>query len=238
MSTLLLSKHCIALYCIEKHIAIVTILATFDDYLFPVLQLSRQMSGMNALAWYSAHIFRTAGLALDDIPFIVIGLSGLGVVANLIAIPLIDSVGRRVLLICSSVGMIVDMATLVVMIAIQPAHQWTANVSVICVYLHILLTQVGLGPISFILGAELFQQRARPLAGMVAGVVNSLSFFVLILVYHPIQELIHEYVFLIFVALLIAFVVFTVLVVPETKNRRFSEIALKMASRRVSYVPG
>lgn len=196
------------------------------------------MTAFNAIIFYTAQIFTSAGTGSDVIPFAVVGVNAIGVVANVIAIPLIDSLGRRKMLIGTTVVMIGDLILLVVMMSIQSKFHWAAFVSIVCVYIHILMTHIGIGPISWVLGAELFQQRARPTAGLVAGVVNSVAFFTVIITFSPIKAVINEFVFVIYAVILTGCLTFSILAVPETKNKRFSEIARNMASRRVSYVPG
>ena len=190
---------------------------------------------MNAIVWYSAHIFRGAGLEPRTIPFAVVGLSAASVIANLVAIPLIDRIGRRPLLLSTMSTMVVDLVVLVVMISIQSTYHWAAAVSVVCVYLHVIMSNTGIGAISWVLGAELFEQRARPRAGLVGGVAYCVMFLIVIFAFEPLNNTINEYVFLIFAGLLLFFVAFTFFAVPETKHKTFAEIARSMSSRRTSF---
>jgi len=129
--------------------------------------------------------------------------------------------------------LVVDLVLLVTMISIRTTHRWAAAVSVVCAYVHILMTNIGIGPLSWVIVAELFEQRARPHAGLAAGLAYSVTFFVVLLAFAPIIEHIHQFVFVFIAAFVVIFLIFTVFMVPETKNKTFTEIALQMASRRV-----
>jgi len=194
------------------------------------------LTALYAVSWYSANIFQGAGLAPETIPFVVVGLNVASITANLTAIPLIDHVGRRVLLLTTQSVMVADLVILVVMIPIQPEHPWAAVVSIVCVYLHVMMCNQGIGAVSWVLGAELFEQRARSRAGLLAGIAYCIMFFIVILSFAPLYEIIHQYVFLIFVGFLLCFNVYTFCSVPETKNKTFSEISNNLARSRVSFV--
>jgi len=84
---------------------------------------------------------------------------------------------------------------------------------------------VGLGPIPMMIGAELFRQGPRPRALSLAGLVNWFMTAVIAISFEPIQKVLNEYTFLIFLGLMIFFTIFVVLKVPETKNKTFEEIA-------------
>ena len=190
---------------------------------------------MNAIVWYSAHIFRGAGLEPRTIPFAVVGLSVASVIANLIAIPLIDRLGRRPVLLGTMSTMVIDLVVLVVMISIQSTHYWAAAVSVVCVYLQVIMSNTGIGAISWVLGAELFEQRARPRASLMGGVAYCVMFLIVVFAFEPLNKLINQFVFLIFAGLLLGFALFTFFFIPETKNKTFGEIARSMSSRRTSF---
>lgn len=62
-----------------------------------VMQLSQQLSGINAILYYSTDIFKATGLALDQAKWATIGVGGVMVIMTLVSIPLMDKMGRRTL---------------------------------------------------------------------------------------------------------------------------------------------
>ena len=207
-----------------------------DGCYFIRMQANRRLCGIGAVLNYSAHIFLVAGIPSFQIPYLVVGNCATGVVANLMAIPLIDKIGRRQLLIVTMSILVGDIVLLVVMMSIQQTYHWAAYVSIVCLYAYILVVNCGIGPIGWILGAELFEQRARPMAGYAAGIINYSSTFLVLMAFEPLDDTIRQYVYLFFAGFVLGGLIFTIVLDPETKKRTFREIARQMAHRRVSYV--
>lgn len=61
------------------------------------MQLSQQLSGINAIFYYSTDIFTNAGLESDQAKYATLGVGGVMVVMTLVSIPLMDKMGRRTL---------------------------------------------------------------------------------------------------------------------------------------------
>ena len=62
-----------------------------------VMQLSQQLSGINAILYYSTDIFKATELDSDQAKWATIGVGGVMVVMTLVSIPLMDKMGRRTL---------------------------------------------------------------------------------------------------------------------------------------------
>ena len=62
-----------------------------------VMQLSQQLSGINAIFYYSTTIFTSAGLTNDMAKYSTIGVGVVMVAMSLVSIMLMDRTGRRTL---------------------------------------------------------------------------------------------------------------------------------------------
>lgn len=62
-----------------------------------VMQLSQQLSGINAIFYYSTDIFTNAGLTEDVAKYSTIGVGVVMVAMSLVSIMLMDRTGRRTL---------------------------------------------------------------------------------------------------------------------------------------------
>ncbi|KAK6628909.1 hypothetical protein RUM43_002726 [Polyplax serrata] len=62
-----------------------------------VMQLSQQLSGINAVFYYSTGLFISSGLSEESAKFATIGIGAIMVVMTLVSIPLMDRAGRRTL---------------------------------------------------------------------------------------------------------------------------------------------
>ncbi|KAG9462594.1 hypothetical protein GDO78_013781 [Eleutherodactylus coqui] len=84
--------------------------------------------------------------------------------------------------------------------------------------------EIGPGPIPWFIVAELFSQGPRPAAMAIAGCTNWTSNFIIGMGFPYVADLCGPYVFLLFALLLLGFLIFTYLRVPETRGRSFDEI--------------
>ncbi|XP_048506891.1 glucose transporter type 1 isoform X6 [Athalia rosae] len=62
-----------------------------------VMQLSQQLSGINAVFYYSTSLFTSSGLTQESAKFATIGIGAIMVGMTLVSIPLMDRTGRRTL---------------------------------------------------------------------------------------------------------------------------------------------
>ncbi|XP_066908053.1 glucose transporter type 1 isoform X11 [Halyomorpha halys] len=62
-----------------------------------VMQLSQQLSGINAVFYYSTGLFVTSGLSEETAKDMTIGIGAIMVIMTLVTIPLMDRMGRRTL---------------------------------------------------------------------------------------------------------------------------------------------
>ena len=188
----------------------------------------QQFSGVNAIFFYSFSIYTTAGVSADNIPYAIVGTNALNFIMTIVAVGLMDAVGRRVLLIYPIAFMIVDLILLTITISIHESYDWANYVSIVCVLLYVVAFAIGLGPIPWMVGSELFRERPRPLAMAACGMMNFVGTFVVVLAFEPITNVIGFHVFLIFAVLLFGFLIFVIIMVPETRNKSFEEIAKEL----------
>jgi len=190
-----------------------------------MLVVIQQFSGINAVFFYSASIFQNAKLPESFIPYAVIGTNAVNVAMTVIAVPLMDMAGRRILLIVPMIVMIVDLIMMTICLVYQEAVPTLGYISVVCIIIYVICFAVGLGPIPLFIGSEMFRQGPRSMVMTLVGVILWLATFVIAMVFEHLQKAADEYTFIVFIVLLAGFVVFIILLVPETKNKSFEEIA-------------
>jgi SP family facilitated glucose transporter-like MFS transporter 1 len=185
----------------------------------------QQLSGINAIFFYSTSIFESASVPVMAIQFAVLGTCAINVIMTIVAVPMMDKAGRRPLLLYPMVAMIFILVLIVIALRFQDQQAWLSFVSIGCVFSYVICHAVGLGPIPPMLSGELFRQGPRPMAMSLGGLSNWLFTLVVALSFEMIQKLIKEFTFIIFICLMIAFTIFVYFKVPETKNKTFEEIA-------------
>ncbi|XP_034291868.1 solute carrier family 2, facilitated glucose transporter member 3-like isoform X1 [Pantherophis guttatus] len=187
------------------------------------LQLSQQLSGINAVFYYSTGIFEDAGVKQPV--YATIGAGVVNTVFTVVSLFLVERAGRRTLHLVGLMGMAVCAAVMTVSLALKKIVTWMSYVSIFGTFAFVAFFEIGPGPIPWFIVSELFSQGPRPAAVAVAGFCNWASNFLVGMLFPYAVKLCGPYVFLIFVGFLIFFFIFTIFKVPETKGRTFEEIS-------------
>ncbi|NXD86779.1 GTR3 protein, partial [Halcyon senegalensis] len=186
-----------------------------------VLQLSQQLSGINAVFYYSTGIFERAGITQPV--YATIGAGVVNTVFTVVSLFLVERAGRRTLHLIGLGGMAVCSVLMTIALALKVS--WIRYISIVATFGFVALFEIGPGPIPWFIVAELFSQGPRPAAMAVAGCSNWTSNFLVGMLFPYAEKLCGPYVFLIFFVFLVIFFVFTFFKVPETKGRTFEDIA-------------
>ncbi|GBP85739.1 Solute carrier family 2, facilitated glucose transporter member 1 [Eumeta japonica] len=197
-----------------------------------VVMIAQQLSGINAVIFYSTTIFDKANLDNDEAQYGTIGIGAMNVVMTLVSLLLVELAGRKTLLLTGFTGMFVSTVFLTVaMIYTSPDRMWLAYVCIVLVVIFVSMFAVGPGSIPWFLVTELFNQSSRPAATAVAVTVNWTANFVVGLSFLPLSDIIKHYVFVIFAAIQALCIIFIILKVPETKNKTVEEITAMFRQR-------
>ncbi|KAM9750855.1 solute carrier family 2, facilitated glucose transporter member 1-like [Menidia menidia] len=188
-----------------------------------MLQLSQQLSGINAVFYYSTGIFQRAGVSQPV--YATIGAGVVNTAFTVVSLFVVERMGRRPLHLLGLLGMAFSAVLLTVAMALLDRFPWMSYVSVVAVFCFVAFFEIGPGPIPWFIVAELFSQGPRPAAIAVAGLSNWSANFLVGMCFQYVEQLCGPYVFIIFTVLLLGFFVFTYFKVPETKGRTFDEIA-------------
>lgn len=186
----------------------------------------QQASGVNAVLFNLGTIFKEAGSTMDDnTQAIVVG--AVQVVATMIALPLLDRAGRKILLTGSAAVMAISLVALgVYFYCEQEANGAPSWLPLTSLMLFIAAFSLGFGPIPWVLMGEMFSLEVRAAASGLATLTNWGTSFIITLTYDPMKKSIHEYgAFWFFGGVCIVSTIFCLLVVPETKGKTVQEIA-------------
>ncbi|XP_042564104.1 solute carrier family 2, facilitated glucose transporter member 11-like [Clupea harengus] len=193
-------------------------------YTIIVLNAFQQLNGINAIYFYADYVFSQSGIPENKIPYVTLGAGICELVTALSCGLLIESLGRRALIIGGYSLMAFWCFCLTVALTFQEASPWVPYLSMICVFAFILSFGLGPGGVTNILTTELFTQTARPAAYMIGLSVNWLSFFIIGMAFPFIVNGLKQYCFLVFLVVCVMVAIYIFLVVPETKNKTFLEI--------------
>ncbi|RLV87471.1 hypothetical protein DV515_00015671 [Chloebia gouldiae] len=196
-----------------------------------VMMAGQQLSGVNGVFYYADRIFESAGVHSSSIQYVTVSIGAINVVMTLLAVFIVESLGRRILLLAGFVLCSASCAVLTLALNLQTTISWMSYLSIVCVIAYIIGHAIGPSPIPAVMITEMFLQSSRPAAFMVGGSVHWLSNFTVGLVFLYMEAGLGPYSFLIFCAVCIATMLYIFFIVPETKNKTFMEINRIMAKR-------
>lgn len=199
------------------------------------LMFFQQMSGINAVIFYSTTIFKMAGSSIDDsLCTIIIGVVNFA--STFIATLLIDRLGRKVLLYISSVSMCITLGTLGAYFYLSDkmdmtSYAWLPLASFV---IYVLGFSLGLGPIPWLMMGEILPSKIRGAAASLATAFNWGCTFVVTKTFVDIIRAIGPHgTFWVFAAVVVLSIVFTVMWVPETRGQSLQDIERSLAGMKV-----
>lgn len=202
------------------------------------LMFFQQMSGINAVIFYTKGIFEAANTGIDaGIATIIVGV--MQVIAVFVSSIVVDKLGRRLLLIPSIGVMTVCTLLLGAYFYMKDANHDISNlgwlpIAALCVF--IVLFSLGFGPIPWMMMGELFAPDIKGVAGSFAGTFNwMLAFFITKTFGFFNATLGNGQTFWLFTAFCALGLVFTVLVVPETKGKSLPEIQRMLNGEKIAH---
>ncbi|KAM3621970.1 uncharacterized protein V6R79_018409 [Siganus canaliculatus] len=188
-----------------------------------ILQLSQQLSGINAVFYYSTRIFEKA--EVEQPVYATIGAGVVNTAFTVVSLFVVERAGRRSLHLVGLLGMAGSAVLMTIALALLDQYKWMSYLSIVAIFAFVAFFEIGPGPIPWFIVAELFSQGPRPSAIAIAGFTNWTANFIVGMGFQYVEELCGPYVFVIFTVLLLIFFVFTYFKVPETRGRTFDEIA-------------
>lgn len=189
-----------------------------------VLQMSQQLCGINAVFYYSSSFFE----GIIDNPLVGTTLVGaVNVLATYVALLLMDTTERRNLILVSAGGMFLSTILITVSLLGYISH---AYVAVLAVMLYVSFFEIGLGPIPWLIVAEMFDAKYVATAMSLSCIVNWVCNFLVGLLFPYMQFMLGNYSFVPFGCMLMLTCLFTYGYLPETYGRSVAEIQRLVAA--------
>ncbi len=187
-----------------------------------VLAIFQQITGINTVIYYAPRIFEQAGLGRVSALMQSTIVGAFNVLLTLVAIFLVDKLGRKPLLLVASAGMGVSFGLLGGAFYFKMfAGPWV----LVLVLLYISFFAMAMGPIVWVVIAEIFPTRVRGAAMSIAIVFLWAADFVVSLTFPVMADKLSEaYTFWIYAVVCAASFVFILLALPETKGKTLEEI--------------
>uniref|UniRef100_A0A8D2MRY7 Solute carrier family 2, facilitated glucose transporter member 5 n=1 Tax=Zonotrichia albicollis TaxID=44394 RepID=A0A8D2MRY7_ZONAL len=141
-----------------------------------VLQLSQQLSGINAVFYYSTSIFEKSGV--EQPVYATIGSGVVNTAFTVVSLFVVERAGRRTLHLIGLAGMAGCAILMTIALTLLDQMPWMSYLSIVAIFGFVAFFEIGPGPIPWFIVAELFSQGPRPAAFAVAGLSNWTSNFI------------------------------------------------------------
>jgi sugar porter (SP) family MFS transporter len=202
-----------------------------------LLAVFQQVTGINTVIYYAPTLLKNAGLGSSAALLANVVNGAVNVGMTVVAIRLLDRTGRRPLLVTGTAGMAIGMVwvALTFLIGGEQLHGSAAIIAVIGLFIYTGSFAVGLGPVFWLLIAEIYPQRVRGPAMSIATIANWASNFVVTISFLTLLDAIQGVgVFFLFAFLTLLALAYFYFRVPETKNLTLDEIERQIEGAKLS----
>jgi SP family arabinose:H+ symporter-like MFS transporter len=188
-----------------------------------VLGALAQLSGINAVMYYSTRIFTEAGTGVEDAFTATVVVGFVNLLFTVIAISLVDRIGRRSLLIAGLTFQVLSLS------AVASIFYFQMNFAGLLVAILVFIASfaVALGPIGWLLASEIFPSRVRAKAMSFVACTVWVSCFAVAQTFPLLNDsdnLGPAGTFSLYAAISFLGLFFVFFFVPETKGRTLEEI--------------
>ncbi|XP_034652185.1 solute carrier family 2, facilitated glucose transporter member 1 isoform X1 [Drosophila subobscura] len=185
----------------------------------------QQLSGINAIFYYSVSIFEKAGLSTVNAQWANLGAGCLNLAISLLGPWLMAYCNRRTLMMFSCAMCSVFLFTIAFVLYYIDFVSWFAIACICCIMGYIFFYQFGLGPIPYFIGSELFEVAPRSVAMSMGSLASWTCNFIIGISFPSLQNAWGAFVFLPFSITCVLLCLLTKFYLPETRGRDPSEVA-------------
>lgn len=200
------------------------------------LMLFQQLSGINAVIFYTVTIFQMSGSAVNEnLSTIIVGL--VNFISTFIATAFIDRIGRKILLYISSVVMTVTLVILGTFFYVRDNLNMDVSklgwLPLTSLMIYLLGFSLAFGPIPWLMMGEILPAKVRGGAASICTAFNWLCTFIVTKTFHNILVAIGPAgTFWLFGCICFVGLFFVVIFVPETRGKSLEQIENKMTGRK------
>jgi SP family galactose:H+ symporter-like MFS transporter len=190
------------------------------------LAVFQQVTGINTVIYYAPTIFQFAGFkSASSAILATLGLGVVNMLMTVVAIRMIDRVGRRPLLLTGLAGMVISLGILGLAFALPSQQNIVGLIAAASLMLYVASFAIGLGPVFWLLISEIYPLKIRGLAMSIATDANWGANLIIALTFLTLTQLLGRPETFWFYGLAgIGAWLFAYFLVPETKGRSLEEI--------------
>ena len=205
----------------------------FSHHVRPVLWIGfalafiQQVTGINTILYYAPSILEMSGFGSSVTAILAtMGIGAIFVIFTIASLPLIDFLGRRPLLISGLIGMALSLGALVYLFRlggqVDPSLHWLALISML---VYIACFAFSLGPIMWLMIAEIYPLKVRGVGASLATCMNWASNLLVTATFLKLVQILGASgTFSLYMAFSILSILFIFFLVPETKGVTLEKI--------------
>ncbi len=199
-----------------------------------VMAIAQQLIGVNTVIYYAPTILKLTGLSTTSAITQALSVGITNVIFTIVAILILDKVGRRPLLIVGTIGCVIALTALGVFFASSTLKHDAPGIALVCLIVYIGSFAVGLGPVFWLMISEIFPLKVRSAAMSVSTVANWASNFLVSTFFLTLTGAITiQGTFWLYAGFGVAAILFFAFRLPETKNRSLEEISEEVTDEAV-----
>ena len=195
-----------------------------------LLAIFQQMTGINSIMYYAPIIFQKIGNGTSSALMQTIAVGAVNLTFTIVSLKLIDRWGRKPLLIVGAIGMVVSLTVIAIAFFM---HHFEGYLILVFILVFIASFAVSIGPVAWVVIAEIFPNKLRSKAMSVA-IVTLWAFTFLVSLTFPIilDRLGGGAAFAIFGAMCLLLLFYVIFRLPETKGKSLEELEKILLSKR------
>ena len=190
-----------------------------------LLSVFQQFVGINVIFYYSSTLWHSVGFSEADSFTITVATSVVNVLVTLVAIALVDKVGRKPLLLVGSAGMAITLGLMAVCFShaigsgtqISLPGEW-GMVALVAANLYVVFFGLSWGPMVWVLLGEMFPNRIRAIALAVAASAQWMANFAITASFPSLAEFGLSFAYGLYAAFAVLSFIFVQRAVRETKG--------------------
>jgi MFS transporter, SP family, sugar:H+ symporter len=196
-----------------------------------LLSVFQQFVGINVIFYYSATLWRSVGFSEADSFTITVATSVVNVLVTLVAIALVDKLGRKPLLAIGSAGMAVTLAVMAWCFSQATGSGASLQlppdigpVALVAANLYVVFFGMSWGPVVWVLLGEMFPNRFRAIALAVAASAQWVANFVITATFPKLAEIGLAFAYGLYAMFAVLSLLFVLAKVRETKGMELEDM--------------
>jgi sugar porter (SP) family MFS transporter len=190
-----------------------------------VLAVFQQWCGINVIFNYAEEVFTSAGYSVGDMLFNIVITGTVNLIFTLLAMRMVDSWGRRKLMLLGSIGL----AVIYFMLGASYFFELKGLIVLLLVMVAIATYAMTLAPVSWVVLSEIFPNKVRGAAMAIATTALWIACFVLTYTFPILNKLLNASgTFWLYAFICLSGFLFILKRLPETKEKSLEEIETKL----------